>query len=64
MKVIRIVFSPTGGTRQVAEIITSQWNGIVDEVDLTSAKIDFSAINFAGEDIVVIAVPFLRRSCT
>lgn len=57
MKVRRIVFSPTGGTRKVAEIITSQWEGVVDEVDLTSAETDFSSFSFAGDDIAVIAVP-------
>ena len=57
MKIIRIIFSPTGGTRQVAEAITSQWDGVLDEVDLTGAETDFSSFSFSGDDIAVIAVP-------
>lgn len=57
MNVTRIVFSPTGGTAKVAEILTSQWAGAVGEIDLTRAETDFSSIGFAKDDAVVIAVP-------
>lgn len=57
MKVTQIIFSPTGGTRRVVETITSQWDGTVEEVDLTNAETDFSVFHFDRDDVVVIAVP-------
>lgn len=57
MKITRIVFSPTGGTRKAAETLTAKWDAPVDEVDLTSAETDFSAVDFARGDVAVIAVP-------
>ena len=49
MKVIQIVFSPTGGTRKAAETITSQWDIPANEIDLTNAQNDFSAFDLTGE---------------
>ncbi len=57
MRVIQIVFSPTGGTRQVAKTITSQWDFPADEIDLTNARNDFSAFVFAQDDVAVLSVP-------
>lgn len=57
MKVTRIVFSPTGGTGQIAQALTSKWDVPADEIDLTDAKEDFSAFAFAGDDVALIAVP-------
>lgn len=57
MKVIQIVFSPTGGTRKVAETIISKWDIPVDEIDLTNAQSDFSKFDFKEDDIAVISVP-------
>lgn len=37
MKAIQIIFSPTGGTRKIAETITSQWDIPVNEIDLYMA---------------------------
>ncbi len=34
MKVYNIFFSPTGGTKKVADELVSAWNGDVDEIDL------------------------------
>lgn len=57
MRVIQIIFSPTGGTRKVVETMTSQWDIPADEIDLTDAKNDFSACNLSADDVAVIAVP-------
>ncbi len=57
MKVTRIVFSPTGGTAKIAQALTSKQDVPVDEIDLTDAKEDFSAVAFARDDVAVIAVP-------
>lgn len=57
MGVSQIVFSPTGGTRKVADIITKAWGMPVDEIDLTDAKADYAALSLKKDDIAVIAVP-------
>ena len=57
MDVSQIIFSPTGGTKQVADIITKAWGMSVNEIDLTNAKTDYAALSPKKEDIVVIAVP-------
>lgn len=57
MRVVSIVFSPTGGTRRVAEILTKALGGAAEEIDLTKAGADYSAIELARDDTAVIAVP-------
>lgn len=57
MKVIQIVFSPTGGTQQVADTITAELENQVNKVDLTNPENDYSTLNFLQDDIAVIAVP-------
>lgn len=55
MKSYKIVFSPTGGTQKVANIIASAFGSESEEVDLSKA--DFSACSLEGEGIAIIAVP-------
>lgn len=57
MDVTQIIFSPTGGTKQVADIITKVWGMSVNEIDLTNAKTDYTALSLKKEDIAVIAIP-------
>jgi len=57
MEVSQIVFSPTGGTQKVADIITAEWEKPVGKIDLTNPKNDYSALNISQDDIAVIAVP-------
>ncbi|HJA91659.1 MAG TPA: EFR1 family ferrodoxin [Candidatus Eisenbergiella merdipullorum] len=57
MNIVQIVFSPTGGTQKVADIITGEWGKPVRKIDLSDAKTDFSAISLDQEDLAVIAVP-------
>lgn len=57
MGIVKIVFSPTGGTQRVADILTAEWPGPVSSIDLTDAKIDFAAHSLAKDDVAVIAVP-------
>lgn len=57
MKVIQVAFSPTGGTKKVAETIISKFDGLVDEIDLTNAQNDFSVFSFNQDDVAVISVP-------
>lgn len=57
MKVSQIVFSPTGGTGKVAEIITGAWEMPVTKIDLTNAETDYASLSLEKDDIAVIAVP-------
>ena len=57
MDVTQITFSPTGGTKQVADIITKAWGMPVNEIDLTNAKTDYTALRLKKDDLAVIAVP-------
>ena len=57
MKLYDIVFSPTGGTKKVADCLTGVLEGDVITVDLTDSKQDFDAISLTKEDVAVISVP-------
>lgn len=57
MNVSQIIFSPTGGTEKVADIITKEWGMPVSKIDLCDAETDYSALSLEKEDIAVIAVP-------
>ncbi len=57
MNAVQIVFSPTGGTKQVTDIITKAWEMPVSEIDLTNAGTDYSAVHLKKDEIAVIAVP-------
>lgn len=57
MKYAQLIFSPTGGTLKIADIITQEWNTDVETIDLTNAADDFSKYAFQKEDVVLIAVP-------
>ncbi len=57
MNNVQLIFSPTGGTRKVADAITSAWGEQVQTVDLTDAQMEFSDISFEKNDLVLIAVP-------
>lgn len=57
MEVSQIIFSPTGGTGKVAEIITKAWGMPVNKIDLSNAKTDYSSLSLEKDDIAMIAVP-------
>lgn len=57
MNISQIIFSPTGGTKQVADTITKAWGMSVSEVDLTNAAFDYASVSMKEDDIAVIAVP-------
>lgn len=56
MKYYKMVFSPTGGTKKVADAITKGWADVI-EIDLTDKSLDFSQWQFANDDLVLIAMP-------
>lgn len=57
MKYSQLIFSPTGGTQRVAEIISSEWSKDIETVDLSKPTADFSAYSFCSDDCVLIALP-------
>ena len=57
MKLDDIVFSPTGGTKKVADCLTGTLEWDVTTVDLTDSKQNFNAVSLAKEDVAVISVP-------
>lgn len=57
MKYAQLIFSPTGGTRKVAEIVSGEWGKPVETIDLSEANCDFSSYSFQKEDVVLIALP-------
>lgn len=57
MNITQIIFSPTGGTQRVADIITSEWENSVNKVDLSDTKADYTSLVFGKDDLAVIAIP-------
>lgn len=57
MKTVEIIFSPTGGTGKVANIISACWNKDVTKIDLSDIKIDFTKCIINKDDQVLIAMP-------
>ncbi len=57
MKAIEIVFSPTGGTEKVADIISRKWSDNIVKIDLSDFKTDFTKCEISKEDMVLIAMP-------
>ena len=57
MKLYEICFSPTGGTKKVADVLTEALSQEALPVDLTDSRSDFSALSLEETDVGVIAVP-------
>ena len=58
MNIIKIVFSPTGGTEKVASILADAFTqGNHDEIDLSIADFDSSQQPISPDDVCIIAVP-------
>lgn len=57
MKFYEITFSPTGGTKKAADILSRQLSEQILEIDLCDRNIDFAEIVLEKDDIALIAVP-------
>ena len=57
MKLCKIVFSPTGGTKKVADCVASGLEGDASALDLCDVTFDPAAAALAQDDVAVIAVP-------
>ena len=62
MGVVQIVFSPTGGTQKVAEIITERWGQPVKTVDLSSAEYDFSGVHLQKVNCLCLFHQMVNRT--
>lgn len=56
MNITQVIFSPTGGTQRVADILTAKWGKVSGKIDLTDREYNFSAANLDGTDLALIAV--------
>ena len=57
MNVVEIIFSPTGGTEKVAQIIGKHWSETPTIIDLSDAKAGFTKCEITEQDMVLIAMP-------
>ena len=57
MKLFKIYFSPTGGTKKVADLISGQFDFETIEIDLSNNMENFSKFTFSEKDLCIIAVP-------
>lgn len=56
MKIVQIVFSPTGGTQKVADIITAEWGLPLEKIDLSDRNEECTEV-IENENTALIAVP-------
>lgn len=57
MKLYEIIFSPTGGTKAVADALACGFGCDACTIDLCAPDFDASGANFSSGDICIIAVP-------
>lgn len=60
MRAAQIVFSPTGGTQKVMDILTDGWGMPMERIDLSDPRMDeedWSKAAFQKGDVALIAVP-------
>ena len=57
MSTVELIFSPTGGTAKVADIIAGRWNDDIIVIDLCDKWTDFSACTIRSDDHVIVAMP-------
>lgn len=57
MKLYEIYFSPTGGTKKVADAVAAALNGRAEQIDLIKTPDRLKKIKFQTEDVCLVAVP-------
>ncbi len=57
MRVQSIIFSPTGGTERIADILSEGLGEDIRRIDLTDSHMDFSTVPIYADDIAIIALP-------
>lgn len=57
MKFYEITFSPTGGTKKAADLLSGGLSEQISEIDLCDRTVGFSEIALTEDDVALIAVP-------
>ena len=57
MRIVKIIFSPTGGTKRTADMLAETIPGEQIELDLTDAKESFRSVDIRKEDLTILAMP-------
>ena len=57
MSLYEIYFSPTGGTKKVADILANSWSSDFTTVDLIKNPRKITELNLCSDDICIVAVP-------
>lgn len=57
MSIYEISFSPTGGTKKVADFLANELSRDITNVDLSNGKEDFHRFSLTKEDVAIVAVP-------
>lgn len=57
MRCVEIVFSPTGGTKKVIDILAKEIGYDIEEIDLSENRNDFATRYINPNDFVLIAMP-------
>lgn len=57
MKLFKLYFSPTGGTKKVVDILSEQWDCEKVEIDLSDTECNFGAFVIERDDICIAAGP-------
>lgn len=57
MKFYNIFFSPTGGTKKVADIVAKGANPESEEIDLIKEPDKLMKVKFEKEDLCLVSVP-------
>lgn len=57
MNIYEITFSPTGGTKKVADFLANELSQDITIIDLSNGNEDFHKFSLRKEDTVIVAVP-------
>lgn len=57
MRYKKVIFSPTGGTQKVSDILMAQWDPAAAQLDLSDPRASYEKWDFGPDDLVLIAVP-------
>ena len=57
MNIYEIIFSPTGGTKKVADFLSRELGSEMACVDLSDRKESFDKVSFTDNDVAIVAVP-------
>ena len=57
MGVYSITFSPTGGTKKVADLFTKAFNKTYENIDLMKYGVDYTGYSFCSDDTCIVSIP-------